>query len=285
MPDSVSVPQQTAATYALQKETSLLASLALRERFRDEYWRNRDPIADDRLLWRAQTFRHTVHLLPGETILELGCGELRFTRALLRVSRGENPITAATFQKSAQCSPEIASAIEFIQASDSPGRLSGRRFDCIVAMDLLDRTNSSELLGIVHELLTPGGEMVFYESNPWNPVHKLRRAISGLVGKRDPRNLVNRPTLYELLSEIGFIRVYAAYNDFVFAPLTRPLIWFLRNLPSCSRMHRSSGRWLVPFYCTHRSRHARRSGRESLCLPMNAFGARYPWLSHVTTRR
>ena len=146
MPNSVSVPQQTAATYALQEETSLLASLALRERFRDEYWRNRDPIADDRLLWRAQTFRHTVHLLPGQTILELGCGELRFTHALLRVSRGENPITAVTFQKSAQCSPEIASAIEFIQASDLPGRLSGRRFDCIVAMDLLDRTNSYELL-------------------------------------------------------------------------------------------------------------------------------------------
>jgi dolichol-phosphate mannosyltransferase len=223
------MPQQSAAIYALQQETSLLASLALRERFRDEYWRNRDPIADDRLLWRAQTFRHTVHLLPGETILELGCGELRFTRALLRMSRAENPITAVTFQKSAECSPEIASAIEFIQASDLPGPLSGRRFDCILAMDLLDRRHSSQLLEMVHELLTPGGEMVFYESNPWNPVHKLRRAISGLVGKRDPRNLISRPTLYELLSEIGFIRVYAAYNDFVFAPLTRPLIWFLRN--------------------------------------------------------
>jgi dolichol-phosphate mannosyltransferase len=229
MPNSVSISQQTAATYALQEETSLLASLAVRERFRDEYWRNRDPIVDDRLLWRAQTFRHTVHLLPGETILELGCGELRLTRALLRVSREENPITAVTFQKLPQPLPNLDSTIEFVEASDLPGRLSGRHFDCIVAMDLLDRTNSSELLEIVHELLTPGGEMVFYESNPWNPVHKLRRTISGLVGKRDPRNLVNRPTLYELLSEIGFIRVYAAYNDFVFAPLTRPLIWFLRN--------------------------------------------------------
>ena len=105
-----------------------------------EYWRNRDPIADDRLLWRAQTFRHTVHLLPGETILELGCGELRFTRALLRVSRGENPITAVTFQKFAQSPPDIDSTIEFVKASDLPGRLSGRRFDCIVAMDLLDRS-------------------------------------------------------------------------------------------------------------------------------------------------
>ena len=50
-----------------------------------------------------------------------------------------------------------------------------------------------------------------------------------LVGRRDPRNLISRPHLYELLSEIGFIRVYAVFNDFVFAPLTRPLIWLLRN--------------------------------------------------------
>ena len=72
--------------------------------------------------------------------------------------------------------------------------------------------------------------MLFYESNPWNPVHKLRWLFSRLIGKRDPRNLINRPSLYELLSEIGFVRVYAVFNDFVFAPLTRSLIWFLRNL-------------------------------------------------------
>ena len=51
-----------------------------------------------------------------------------------------------------------------------------------------------------------------------------------LAGKKDPRNLLNRPSLYELLSELGFVRVYAVFNDFVFAPLTRRLIWFLRNL-------------------------------------------------------
>jgi hypothetical protein len=114
--------------------------------------------------------------------------------------------------------------------SEVPGHLAGRHFDCIVAMDLLDRSNSSELLQIVHELLAAGGEMVFYESNPWNPMHKLRAAFLRLVGKRDPRNLLNRPSLYELLSELGFVRIYAVFNDFVFAPLTRPLIWFLRNL-------------------------------------------------------
>lgn len=227
---SIAQPSNSCGSHESEAATSFVATLATRERFRDQYWRNRDPIADDRLLWRAQTFRHTVHLLPGETILELGCGELRFTRALLRVSRGENPITAVTFQELAQSPPDINSTIEFVKASDLPRRLSGRRFDCIVAMDLLDRRHSSQLLGIVHELLTPGGEMVFYESNPWNPVHKLRRGVLALLGKRDPRNLVSRACLSKVLSEIGFIRVYAVYNDFVFAPLTRPLIWLLRNL-------------------------------------------------------
>ena len=162
--------------------------MAIRERYRDEYWRKHDPIIGDRLLWRAQTFRHTVHLLPGQTILELGCGQLQLTRALLRVSRGENPITAVTFQSSA---PDFGpdSKIEVLQLSGLPGLLEGRHFDCIVAMDLLDRSVSSELLEIVHELLAPGGEVVFYESNPWNPMHKLRAAFLRLVGKRDPRNL------------------------------------------------------------------------------------------------
>jgi SAM-dependent methyltransferase len=224
-PDSLSQRKESSRSPA-----SLGSILAIRERYRDSYWRKHDPIIDDRLLWRAQTFRHTVHLLPGQTILELGCGELRLTRALNRVSRGENRITAVTFQSSAPDCSGIDGQVELLQLTELPGSLAGRRFNYIVAMDLLDRTASSELLEIIHELLIPGGEMVFYESNPWNPVHRVRGLFLRVFGKRDPRNLINRPDLYELLSEIGFIRVYAVFNDFVFAPLTRPLIWFLRNL-------------------------------------------------------
>jgi dolichol-phosphate mannosyltransferase len=222
---------QQAATDPLASRTNsfLISNLALRERHRDEYWRKNDPILEDRLLWRAQTFRHTVHLLPGQTILELGCAELRFTRALLRVSRGENSITAVTFQEQLENFGLIHPKVELLRLSQLPGPLKDRRFDCIVAMDLLDRDTSSELLAIAHELLAAGGEIVFYESNPWNPMYKLRDLLLRLVGRRDPRNLISRPRLYELLSEIGFVRVYAVFNDFVFAPLTRPLIWFLRN--------------------------------------------------------
>ncbi|MBV9010333.1 MAG: glycosyltransferase [Verrucomicrobia bacterium] len=209
---------------------SLVSCLAVRERYRDEYWRKHDPILDDRLLWRAQTFRHTVHLLPGQTILELGCGELRFTRALFRVSRNENPITAVTFQSCPAVIDDAVRNVELIQLQDLPGALRGRHFDCVVGMDVLDRRTSTALLSVVYDLLAPGGKIVFYESNPWNPVHKLKALLSRALGRPDPRNLIDRPRLYELLSEIGFVGIYAVFNDFVFAPLTRSFIWLLRNL-------------------------------------------------------
>ena len=48
----------------------LSGTLALRERVREVYWRRRDPIIEDRMLWRAQTFRHVMHVLPGQKILK-----------------------------------------------------------------------------------------------------------------------------------------------------------------------------------------------------------------------
>ena len=42
--------------------------------------------------------------------------------------------------------------------------------------------------------------------------------------------MLSRAELYELLSEVGFIRIFAVFNDFVYAPLTRRLVWMFRNL-------------------------------------------------------
>jgi len=214
----------------MQQDSSFRSALAVREQYRDDYWRKHDPIAEDRLLWRAQTFRHMVHLLPGQTILELGCGQGFFTRALLRASREENPITAVTFQRDARTASDVESKIELLEISDIPGSLSGRRFDYVVAMDLLDRSYGSRFFAAVKELLAPGGEVVAYESNPGNPILRLRRLLLRLLRKPDPRHLLRRSQIYDLISAVGFISVYAVYNDFVFPPLTRRLIWLLRNL-------------------------------------------------------
>ena len=210
-------------------DADLFDTLAERERYRDAYWAKRDPIAKDRLLWRAQTFRHTVHCLPGQSILELGCGEGRFTRALARVTRGENPITAVAFQRDGDPN-EAPPGVTFLPAGDLREQLAGRRFDFIVGNDLFDRRNAERLLQLAHDLLVPSGELVFYESNPWNAVLMLRRLIARFFGRPDPRRLLSRPLLYELVSEIGFIRAFVVFNDFMFAPLSRSLVWLLRNL-------------------------------------------------------
>ena len=64
-------------------------TLGIREQFRDEYWRKKDPIFADRLLWRAQSFRQMVHLLPGASILELGAGSGLFTEQLQHITRAK----------------------------------------------------------------------------------------------------------------------------------------------------------------------------------------------------
>ena len=97
-------------------------------------------------------------------------------------------------------------------------------------MDLLDHRNCATVLQHVYDMLNPGGQVIFYESNPWNVVLKLRRVLGNLLRQPDPRALLSRPQLYELISEVGFIRVFAVFNDFVYAPLTRHLSRLFRNL-------------------------------------------------------
>src|SRR6516162_9076084 len=93
--------------------SSLGGVAAMRERAREVYWKQRDPIVEDRLLWRAQTFRHIMHVLPGQSILEIGCGEGAFTQQLAKVTRSECPLTAITFETDTRRRAELPSVVEF----------------------------------------------------------------------------------------------------------------------------------------------------------------------------
>jgi hypothetical protein len=42
--------------------------------------------------------------------------------------------------------------------------------------------------------------------------------------------LLSRPELHELLSDVGFVRIFTVFNDFVYAPLSQRLAYMLRNL-------------------------------------------------------
>ena len=88
------------------------------------------------------------------------------------------------------------------------------------------------MLEAVHALLKPGGQFVFYETNPWNPALKVYRVLGRLFGRDDPRSLLSRSELYELISALGFVRVFALCNDFLYRPLTRGLTRPLKHLSS-----------------------------------------------------
>jgi glycosyltransferase involved in cell wall biosynthesis/SAM-dependent methyltransferase len=209
----------------------MINTLRMRERIRETYWKRHDPIVEDRMLWRAQSFRHIMHVLPGHKILELGCGDGIFTRHLVVTTRNECSVTAVTFDSSARRPANLPENVNFMVLSLGVEPLGDRKFDFVIAHDMLDRRSAAWLLNQIYNLLAPGGQALFYESNPWNVILKIRRGLMRLWQRDyDPRLLLSRPDLYELLSEVGFIRIFAVFNDFVYPPLSRHMIWILRNL-------------------------------------------------------
>ena len=122
-----------------------LDAVASREQASIHYWSRRDPLNDLRTAWRANTVRHMFHLLPGEALLELGAGAGNLTQALVRVTRGECPITAATFvdPPDSRLAAATEGAVEMVALDDLPGSLAGRQFDYVVATNLLDLKHGS----------------------------------------------------------------------------------------------------------------------------------------------
>jgi dolichol-phosphate mannosyltransferase len=214
------------------------ASIAERERASVRYWAATAPKRDQRMWWRGQTVRHTFHVLPGESIIDLGCGRGGLTWALAVITRGECPITAATFLSSgSDGAPELEDLLpdhaELVRLSEFPGALQGRQFDYIVASCLLDSRHGPALLDQVSKLLKPGGRLLFFETNPWNPMFQLHRALCRVfpfLRRGDERALPSQTRLYELLSEVGFVGVTATCYDFLYWPIPRWLMRIARNL-------------------------------------------------------
>jgi SAM-dependent methyltransferase len=214
---------------------SMMDSLAERERVSDRYWTHKDRLIEMRVWWRACTARHLLHLLPGETILELGCGSGSLTRALEGVSRGECPITAATFdpRNDLRWLCDSLPSTGGVRLSGFPGELEGRQFDYVIASNILEHRSAAVLLAEVQKLLKPGGRLLFFETNPWNPVFQVRRRLGRVLPflrRGDERSLHNQVQLYELLSELGFVSVAATCYDFLYPPIPRWSLPVMRTL-------------------------------------------------------
>jgi dolichol-phosphate mannosyltransferase len=89
-----------------------------------------------KLRWRALVFRHCFHVLPGESILELGAGRGLWTHFLTEVLGGENPIKAAVFN------PDLIPAeklpdVSFLAVTDLLTELPAESFDYVVGTAIL----------------------------------------------------------------------------------------------------------------------------------------------------
>jgi SAM-dependent methyltransferase len=212
-----------------------LAALTAREYASNCYWSRGNRLNRLRTWWRAQTARHILHTLPGETILELACGSGTFTPVLAAVTRGECPLTAATFGPTEPLEVLRGQhpAVEPIGLTGFPGELDGRQFDYVIACNVLDLRGGACLLAEVQKLLKPGGRLLFFETNPWNPVFRLRNLAGQVLPslrRGDERALPNQVQLYELLSEIGYVSIGATCYDFLYPPIPSWTFPLARNL-------------------------------------------------------
>src|SRR3712207_6593140 len=103
------------------------------ERTREAYWRGHPSTSSVKLHWRAVTVRHCFHVLPGESVLEIGAGSGLWTRQLAHVLRGESPLTAATFHADlAEQAAQLELPNTTVQLVDDLAQLPAASFDYVV---------------------------------------------------------------------------------------------------------------------------------------------------------
>jgi dolichol-phosphate mannosyltransferase len=161
---------------------ALFETLRVLEVHRERFWSHRPNTAGPRLRWRANAVRHGLHVLPGQRILEIGAGSGLWTAHLVRATRGETSVVAAVANASLleQARERRLSSMDAVSLGDVDAIASERPFDHIVGCGILCHERYAEQLDWMYELLKPGGQLLFFEANYWNPQGFLKTVVPGL---------------------------------------------------------------------------------------------------------
>jgi 2-polyprenyl-3-methyl-5-hydroxy-6-metoxy-1,4-benzoquinol methylase len=164
---------------------------------------------------------------PKAPLLDFGCGVGSLTRLLT-----QSFATVHGYDPSAK-SVEVARAqVPAASFHDDVAGLPNAHYGAAVLSCVLHHVPPAEragLLGTVQEKLRPGGKIVVFEHNPWNPL--TRRAVAACPFD-DDAVLLWPPELRKLLSAAGFAGVELDYIVFFPRSLAalRPLEPRLRRL-------------------------------------------------------
>jgi len=199
-------------------------NLSEMERTREAYWLRYPQTSPLKLRLRAITVRHCFHVLPGESILELGAGSGLWTKHLSNTFSGENPITGAVFNDDLweKASSEPLPNTKFVRVHDLARDLSEGSFDYIVGTAILCHDLYAQNLGAIYRLLKPGGQFLFFEANFWNPqvfAKSVARPIGKWAGNADCQVGMRKYQLLRVASQQGFTNVDVIPYDIIH-PLT-----------------------------------------------------------------
>lgn len=226
------------------RHASLEDNLREMEQGREAYWTRYPGTSPTKLRWRALTVRHAFHVLPGETILELGAGSGLWTEHLVDVLRGENELTAAVFDErfAAQIASRALPNVVVTPIRRLVEDLEPESFDYIVGTAIICHDRYGENLRALHDLLKPGGQLLFFEANFWNPqvlVKSVVRPVGRWAGNAECQIGMRKWRLLQEASRQGFTEVEVIPYDIVhprFPPQLIPAIqstaYFLERVPA-----------------------------------------------------
>ncbi len=203
------------------------------ERGRESYWLRYPGTSPVKLHWRALAVRHSFHVLPGERILELGAGSGLWAEQLTSVLKGRNPITAAVFDESFLKDHKPLTNVEFVHVKDLARDLPDGSFDYIVGTGILCHDLYAQNLQVLYRLLKPGGQILFFEANYWNPqvfLKNLIRPLGRWAGNAKCQIGLRKYVLMKVASQQGFVDIDIIPYDIVHPRTPRFLLRALRSL-------------------------------------------------------
>jgi dolichol-phosphate mannosyltransferase len=222
---------------------SLAANLREMESTRERYWLRYPQTSPVKLRGRAATVRHSFHVVPGESILEIGAGSGLWTQYIAEIFRAENDITAAVFNEdlASQASERRLPRTSVVQIRDLAHDLPGQSFDYIVGTAILCHDRYAENLGVLYSLLKPGGQLLFFENNLWNPqvlVKNVVPAVGRRAGQASCQIGMRRYRLMQETSRQGFVEVEVIPYDILhprtpstLIPIVQSVAFVLEHTP------------------------------------------------------
>jgi dolichol-phosphate mannosyltransferase len=214
------------------------------ERVHEAYWRRHHSTSTVKLRWRALTVRHAFHVLPGESVLEVGAGSGYWTEHLASVLRGENDLTAAVFNEDLAAKAEARELphTRVVHVHDLVGDLPHEGFDYVVGTGTLCHDRYEENLAALYPLLKPGGQLFFFETNFWNPQVLVKNTfppIGRWTGQGACQIGMRRYQLLRDTSRQGFVEVEVIPYDIVhprtparLIPTVQSVAFVLEHIPA-----------------------------------------------------